>query len=152
MSESNPTTSLKRAVIGAEWGAVIIYLCFVLVLTHMPIDSVASVDFKQHSMMFWVDKILQCGLYSILVALLGCALFPLNKDPVKSIESISGTRVAALVGLVLGIALFDECTQPYFGRNLEILDICANMGGLLPGFCLFLILNEVRHKFFDGRH
>ena len=152
MSNSNPASSLQRAVIGAEWGSVIIYLCFVMVLTHMPVDSVKNAAFMQHSMMFWIEKLIQCALYSVLVALLGCALFPLSKDPVKTIENISGLRLALLVAIVIGIAVFDEFTQPFFGRTKELLDISANICGLLPGFCLFLVVNEVRHKFFNAHH
>lgn len=151
MAELNSST-LKRAVRGAEWGAVVIYVCFIFALTHMPLDSVKGSEWMTYGFMFWVNKVLQCGLYAGLAALLGCALFPLSRDPVKTIENIAGVRVAIFGFLMVSIAVIDELTQPYFNRSYELMDVIANIGGIIPGFCLFLVLNELRHQFLGDRH
>jgi len=64
-SDPNSTTSLKRAVIGTEWGAVMSYQCFVHVLTHMHIDNIKNAVFLQHGTMFWIDKVFQCALHTV---------------------------------------------------------------------------------------
>ena len=146
MSEVS-SSSLRRAVRGVEWAAVGIYILFIFTLTHMPIDGAKSSEWMGHGLMFWINKVLQCGLYAGLAALLGCAMFPLSRDPVKTIENISGVRVTIYLMLMVTIAIVDEFTQPLFGRKYELMDVIANIGGVIPGFCLFLVLNELRHQF-----
>lgn len=150
MSEVS-SSALRRAVRGVEWAAVVIYILFIFTLTHMPLDGVKSTEWMGHGLMFWLNKVLQCGLYAGLAALLGCAMFPLSRDPVKTIENISGLRVMIFLALVAGIAIFDELTQPFFGRKYELMDVIANIGGVIPGFCLFLVLNELRHQLLGDR-
>jgi len=48
--------------------------------------------------------------------------------------------------------VIDEFAQLSFGRTREYLDVCANVAGIVQGFWQFLVLNEVRHDFFCGRH
>lgn len=151
MSEVS-SSALRRAVRGVEWAAVVIYILFIFTLTHMPIDGAKGTEWMTHGLMFWINKVLQCGLYAGLAALLGCAMFPLSRDPVKTIENISGVRVTIYLMMMATIAIVDEFTQPYFGRKYELMDVVANIGGVIPGFCLFLVLNELRHQFLGDRH
>lgn len=137
--------SVRKAIKGVVLSVPLLYLAFILTLTHMPLDSVSEQPWFKYSTSFWIDKVIQCTLYSGLVAIFGCAVFPLSGDLTKTIESISGVRVALLASLIVVIAFVDEFTQPFFGRNCEVLDIVADVAGLIPGFCLFLIINEARH-------
>ena len=150
MSHSLDTTSLSRAVNGMIWCAVVLYVVFIFTMTHMPLDVVRDQAWFRYSNMYWLDKFIQCGVYSVLVGLLGCALFPLSRDPVSTIENLSGFRTIILFAVVIAVAVVDEQTQEMFGRNCEVLDMVADVTGIIPGFCLFLVLNEVRHRVLDG--
>lgn len=149
MSDEN-TLQLKRSVTGMIWCAALLYVVFVFTLTHMSLDGFNEQPWFKYSSTFWLDKIIQCMMYSGLVGLLGCAMFPLNSDPVRTVESLSGGRTLVLFLIVAILAVIDENTQPYFGRNCEVMDIFADIVGIIPGFCIFLVLNEARHMVFSG--
>ena len=149
MGDASPV-SIKRMVQGLFFCAALMYVAFIFTLTHMPLDGINTQPWFRYSMTFWLDKFIQCTLYSGLVGLLGCAMFPLNRDPVTTIENISGVRTALLFLTVVVIAIVDEKTQPYFGRNCEVLDMVADAAAIIPGFCVFLVLNEARHLLLNG--
>ena len=144
------TESIKRAIFGVSLFATLFCVLMIFVLTHMPLDTVSDQTWFRYSTTFWIDKFVQCSMYAVLVALLGCTLFPLNKDATNTIDNISSWRTGLLFVIVIAIAVTDELTQPMFGRNCEMLDIAADIAGLIPGFCLFLVLNELRHQLLNG--
>ena len=137
---------IKRILWLISFFASLIYITGIFVLTHMPLDGIKDEPFFRYSVMFWVDKIIQCVLYAGLVVPVGCVLFPLSRDAQSAMDNVSLIRITALMVIIGGVAFIDEYTQPFFGRRFEVLDIAADFAGIVPGICLFLMANEARHQ------
>ena len=114
----------------ARW-LVIPFWALLFVGTHLP-PSKLPIRPRHVS-----DKVQHFCSYGILTGLLLLAL----GSGVNGQRSSNGTGVSLALLALLGVAgygLFDEMTQPAFGRSFEWLDWCANIAGAL--FALGLVL------------
>lgn len=92
-------------------------------LTHWP-----EQDYSSEPPGYWgarLDKGLHFGLYAALSAITCCAAL-----------SVLGRRLGyawACVALILAYAVFDEATQPWFGRYADVWDWVADAVGACAG-------------------
>jgi VanZ family protein len=104
---------------------LIVYTAFIFVLTHTPPKDLPRVPYRIN------DKVVHFVMYG------GWGF----------IAGFIGGRNRGFRWLVAGLALAlgDELTQPYFGRNLDIWDWFADCLGLMMGYgSVRLIRNSIR--------
>ena len=102
------------------------YLLSLAVSTHTPPGRlrpvVAAIKFRQ------ADKLAHAGAYGGLT-LLALATWrqhrPRNLSPGRKLVTVLSICLA-----IAGWGLFDELTQPYFGRHCDVLDWLSNVAGI----------------------
>jgi len=74
------------------------------------------------------DKMIHLVAYALLTVLAfwAAASYPKIRSRLGNLW-----YALVLVGLLAGFGLFDEATQPWFGRSFEWLDYSANLAGIL---------------------
>ena len=131
------------------WSVWMCYTTFLILLLLAPINGIQQMRWFVAAQASWVDKLVHLGLFTTLTGVSGCAMFPFCRDPSTTIEKITPGRMALLIGVVSTLAIGLEFAQPCFGRSFEWFDMATNLVSIIPGFGLFLILNEVRHFIAD---
>ncbi len=123
------------------------YIAFLVTLTHLPLDHVVAENIQQQTRMMWGDKVIHGVLYTILTFLLLLCSRPVTNDEATGDLVILPDKFLAMAIIVMLIGLLDEITQPWFGRNLELLDLAADFVAIFPGACLFLLSHILRQSF-----
>ena len=132
-----PKVRISPRAIGI--GVLFAYLGFIFFLTHAQLGS-TILDYKNFpGELQMIDKVYHFGSYSVLsfLVLFTCTK-PVKKKKGQRCKSISARRLLVLCGLLVAYACFDELTQPYFNRRLEILDLIANLVGIAAGQVAFV--------------
>lgn len=106
---------------------LILYWPALIVLAHMPIPQ--SVQNAEVS-----DKSLHFLAYLILVFLLWFSVTPNEKVKWHKIP------VWIIFFMIAGYGAIDEIVQSVVGRNCDILDIAANIAGILTGLFIFTFI------------
>lgn len=147
---ANPKIAmLLKRVIGP--GIVTAYLAATFALTHVNLSG-TLLDHTNYPTEFqMVDKIYHFVAYMTLTFLV---LFFLT-DPVKGksnrVRAGSARKLAIWCGFLILYSIFDEVSQPWFGRRLEALDLLANVVGIsfAQGFFVFTEATGFRHKLWN---
>jgi VanZ family protein len=116
-------TDRRQTYRWSSMGVVAIYWLGMFVGTHYPTPP--------HTPLGNVDKWMHFSAYLGLALLLSIATAV--RRPVSLAIGL------AIVLLLAGYGVFDELTQPLFGRDCELLDWCADVAGILIGTTCFQI-------------
>ena len=118
-----------------------LYVALLLTLTHLPLNVVLTQQQRVHLETFRADTIIHCCLYTVLTTLSLLCARPLDIDKDNGDIVLSTGRLLAVFVAIMCFAVCDEVTQPWFGRNCELLDLAADFTALFPGMCLFLMVH-----------
>lgn len=122
----------------------LVYASALFTATHIALGHEEHPDLYAAQKEYYIDKGIQFLAYSVFTVIVGLAFVPMPEDPAETISDLTFNRLF-LVSLAVGLfAVFDEGTQPFFGRHFEIADCVANVLGIAFGLVGFLLLNEVR--------
>ncbi len=130
-------------------GFLIVYLAGTFFLTHVSVSSSLMEYRNCPTAVAPVDKIFHFGSYMVLSFM---TLFAFTPQPSKTSKSLtrhaSARRLMLLCFFLVAWGVFDECTQPYFNRTFEVLDLIANCFGIAVGQVLFVVLEAtgIRRK------
>ncbi len=119
---SSPSPRLYR------WGTSIVLGCYWLIMftgTHWP-----HVSLEHYPQNF--DKVLHFTGYAGFGFLIAAWVSARRKFGLRDF--------AAGFAVIFAYAIFDEVTQPYFGRDCEFLDMVADWCGGTTGMTVFLLL------------
>ncbi len=123
-------------------------IVLVTVMSFLPPSKVPSTfHFFPHE-----DKILHAGAYFIIAFIMMLAFAKgVHLDDLKAFLKMNRrTAVVTAVSLAL-LGGIIEVLQPYAGRAMEILDLCADIGGALLGIAAALcILRTVIRRMIDA--
>jgi VanZ family protein len=130
--------NLRAAMIVAFYVA----LCFAA--THLPVPDVSV---PQSLLGVPIDKIAHFSMYSLLGFLLS---WMLSMRTVADEQTASRTWFHSLLVLtIVGLyGMFDETTQPAFGRTFDMLDWTADMIGAVCGILAFLAARRLLRHYF----
>jgi len=104
------------------------YWLLMLVGTHLPIDRWRALSGEHR---FLTDKWQHYLAYAVLGALLALWWSSRNR--------LTWQTASLLWGVVALYGLFDELTQPWFGRIADLLDWRADLVGSATGLGLFIV-------------
>ena len=122
----------------------LVYATALFTATHIALGHEEHPDLYAAQKEYYIDKAIQFLAYSVFTVIVGLGFVPMPEDPAETISEHTFNRLL-YVALAVGLfAVFDEGTQPFFGRNFEIADCVANVLGIAFGLVGFLLLNEVR--------
>lgn len=127
------------------------YVVFLITLTHLPLEHVVTESVQQQARIMWMDKVVHGVLYTVLTFLFLLCSQPVAHDDQTGDLIILPDRLLAMTIIVMLVGLLDELTQPWFGRNAEVLDLVADFTAIFPGACLFLLSHIVRQSFGHSR-
>ena len=120
---------------------LMVYLSITFFLTHIDLSN-TMLDYRNYPSEFQiVDKIYHFTSYSIMMFLV---LFAMTRPEVGGkrkdrVRIASAKRLVMWCVFVVFYGVFDECTQPYFHRSFEVLDLFANFFGIAVGQAAFVI-------------
>lgn len=138
-SPRKPTIRVPRA---KNIGHIVVlsYMLVTFILTHINLSG-TMLDHSNFPTQFQiVDKIYHFVAYCTLTFLVLFFLLEPNTDRKSKVKrAVSARTLAMWCTLILLYGVFDELTQPYFGRRLEALDLLANVVGISVGQALFVI-------------
>lgn len=109
--------------------ASLLSLAVVLMLTHVPQDVMPRVLHKH--MLDKVEHIVAYGLTAILLLLS-------LQNPVRFVH------VAVSLGLLAGVGILDETTQPFVNRTASVGDYASDLIGIALACIVFLVLRQFR--------
>ena len=115
------------------------YLVGTFILTHMSLKG-TMLDHENFPSQFQiVDKIYHFCSYFVL-AFLVLSFFTIpSTDKKQAVRVRSAKQKALWCAIIVIYGIFDELTQPYFGRRLEVLDLLANCVGISFAQVLFVV-------------
>lgn len=127
----------------------IVYAVALFTATHVSLGHMKEHDLYIAQKEYYIDKAVQFLAYGLFTVLVGLAFVPTSDDPSETVKELNGQRMFR-IGLAVGLfGLFDEGTQPLFGRNFELADCAANVMGIAFGLVGFIVLNEIRSHLED---
>ena len=118
----------------------------VILMLLVPINDAALPCVFKMIDQLWIDKLVHLLLFAVLTGLYCCVFLPSCRNPMKTFEYITPFRLFLIVGSIGILAVSTEFAQPYFGRSFDWVDMLVDVISIAPGFGLFLVFNEVRHK------
>lgn len=124
---------------------------FAILLLLAPINENFVPKFLKMADEMWGDKVAHLILFSTLTGLYCCVFLPFCKTPAKTFEYISPARLGLVTGSIVFLAVATEFLQPLFGRDFDWIDMFVDIIAIVPGFGVFLVLNELRHKVVANR-
>ncbi len=101
----------------------IAYACTLIVATHLPPSNSVVVAASRAP-----DKLWHLVAYALL------AIFFYSTD--VAVRPRASKRLLPLLGFLLAFAVFDEITQPLFGRNTEFMDLVFDFFGAACGLAI----------------
>ena len=108
-------------IITSRFTLPLVWIVF-FVLTHWPVEEMPDTPFIPH-----IDKVVHFSLYAVLGFLL-------------SQRVISDGNFKKRLGIVLVVlaayGAFDEISQPYMGRTMELIDWIADVCGAMMGIVM----------------
>ena len=125
---------------------------FAILLLLVPIKDIGLPDILRKSDQFGGDKIAHALLFATLTGMYCCVFLPFCRNPVKTFEYITFFRLTLIVGSIVTLAVGTEFAQPHFGRTFEWTDMFIDIVAIIPGFGLFLVFNQIRHKSVTSRN
>ncbi len=140
---------LLKRVIGP--GIVTAYLAATFALTHVNLSG-TLLDHTNYPTEFQiVDKIYHFVAYMTLTFLVLFFLTDPVKGKSKRVRADSARQLAIWCCFLVLYSIFDEVSQPWFGRRLEALDLLANVVGIsfAQGFFVFTEATGFRHKLWN---
>ncbi len=145
-SGNKPKTSPRKPAIriprarNIGYVVVVSYMIVTFILTHINLSG-TILDHSNFPTQFQiVDKIYHFVAYCTLTFLVLFFLLEPNTDRKSKVKrAVSARTLAMWCTLILLYGVFDELTQPYFGRRLEALDLLANVVGISVGQALFVV-------------
>lgn len=99
----------------------------------------------------WLDKLVHLSLFAMLTGIYCCVFLPFCRTPIKTFEYLTRWRFFLIVASIGVLAVATEFLQPYFGRTFDLLDMAVDVLAIIPGFGLFIVLNELRQKLVSRR-
>ena len=141
-SANRPVVAAKtRARSGSAPGICVLvaYLCVSFFLTHANLTGTVLDHHNFPSQLQVLDKVYHVVSYGVLIFLV---LFAFTKPVAGRSErdrTVSATHLIIWCVFVVIYGIFDEATQPYFGRRFEVLDLIANVFGIATGQMLFVV-------------
>lgn len=125
-------------------GILVGYLATTFFLTHVNLSGTVFDHKNLPSSLSLLDKCYHFVAYTILTFLV---LYAFTNPKTtgrnkKRIRLTSAKRLCMWCCFIVVYGIFDECTQPFFGRNFEVFDLLANLVGIATGQML-LVLCEV---------
>lgn len=124
---------------------------FAILLLLAPINENFAPKFLKMADEMWGDKVAHLILFSSLTGLYCCVFLPFCKTPARTFEYITPSRLGLVVGSIVFLAVATEFLQPLFGRDFDWIDMFVDVIAIVPGFGVFLVLNELRHKVVASR-
>ncbi len=117
--------------------AVAVTLIYIVAITLFSLVKL-SLDLNEDDLFPHFDKVIHFCLYFGLNLLLltTMRLFRKHRTPLSVRTILTTTLFAILYSLVI------EYLQPYFGREMEMLDGVANISGAITGAVLFLLFRQ----------
>jgi VanZ family protein len=141
----------QRSAACLLYTSTVFYVLLLVTLTHLPLDSVVAEGVQEQARLMWMDKVVHGVLYTFLTLLFLLCSQPVSHDEKTGDLVILPDRLLAMAIIVMLVGLLDEMTQPWFGRNLELLDLAADFAAIFPGSCLFLLSHIIRQSFGQAR-
>jgi hypothetical protein len=138
-TEENQTKNRTRGII-----CCVFYGLALLVATHISLGEVKEHDIYIAQKEFYLDKLIQFSAYCVFAILVGFSFIPISKDASETVKDLNAQKMVLIGGAICLFATLDECTQPFFGRTLELSDFVANVFGIAVGLVAFIVLNEFR--------
>lgn len=129
--QPNFASRLIPASLSSRRLIVIAYVALIFSLTHM---NLRDTVFDREVSLFQADKVFHLLAFFGLTGL----WLTLLRDG-KTIAR----HVAICVLAVTSYAVFDEVSQPMFGRNMDILDWVADMTGMLLTATSYVVVNHL---------
>jgi VanZ family protein len=121
--------------------ALVVYIVVMVAATHVPIERTVFPD----TVFPWADKLAHVGIYCGLSFLLGLVVALRNAHRGLS-ASLSSAQYAWIAAGVAIYAAADEFTQPWTGRDRDLLDWIADVLGLGLGLVLFAVVERFRNR------
>ena len=136
----------RRSTNRLLYAATAFYTMMLLTLTHLPLDHVVTESMHEQARTLSMDKIAQTLLYTFLTLSLLLCFQPVCHDERTGDLIILPYRLLTVAIMLMLIGVSDEITQPWFGRNFELMDLAADAAAIFPGTCLFLLSHIVRQS------
>jgi VanZ family protein len=114
---------------------LVVYVFGLVLATHYPPDPDIIPEVRWRGM----DKVVHFGIYCGLTSLTAFALSWRSKNR-TSRTGLSAKWYVAIAVFVAAFAAVDEFTQPLTGRDRDLKDWLADMGGMLFGLILFSVV------------
>lgn len=122
----------------------ITYLAALFCISHMPLDG--ALDGRNIPLSeYHLDKIVHCFGFAGLTVLAMAAHGPMSKTtPLTNKEYC--VNMAWLCGAMVTWGMFDELTQPWFGRTCEMLDWVADVVGVAVGLLVVFAIEASGYR------
>ena len=118
--------------------AVAIYVGLCFVATHAPVHNVPTPDWR----MIPFDKVAHFSMYALMAFLMSLML-SMRTLYVEQTASRTWLHSLLVLGVVAVYGIFDETTQPAFGRTFDWLDWAADLVGASCGIIAFLLMRRL---------
>lgn len=117
----------------------------------VPINERFVPDVLRKADDLWLDKLIHMAMFALLTGIYCCVFLPFCRTATRTFEYLSGGRFFLIVGSVAVLAVITEYLQPFFGRTFDYVDMAVDILAVVPGFGIFIVLNELRHKLVSRR-
>lgn len=117
----------------------------------VPINESFIPDILKTADDLWFDKLVHMSLFAVLTGLYCCVFLPFCRTAVRTFEYLTRWRFFLIVASVTVLAVGTEFLQPLFGRTFDYLDMAVDVLAIIPGFGVFIVLNDVRQKLVSRR-
>lgn len=117
----------------------------------VPINESFVPDILKAADDLWFDKLIHMSLFAVLTGLYCCVFLPFCRTAVRTFEYLTRWRFFLIVGSITVLAVVTEFLQPLFGRTFDYLDMAVDVLAIIPGFGVFIVLNDIRQKLVSRR-
>jgi len=121
--------------------AILAYVAVLVVATHIPKEP----DFVKDLEAPGVDKLVHFAIYCGFSFLLAF-LLSFRSAERRARGALSATHYAAIALFVATFAALDEITQPWTGRDRDLMDWIADVIGMTLGLMLFAVVQRYRRR------
>ena len=134
---SEPLASEEKT---SAWPPIILglYAAVLFAATHINLSGTALDHRNTPAEFVLIEVLFHFGSYTLLTFLLILSLTQAT-DVCEDARLASARRLLVSCAILMIFAIVDECTQPFFGRNLELADLLANIFGIAAGQLSFVV-------------